>query len=330
MKRLMLALPFLVAACESGVTAPRRSLVPSVATLSVNGTPAVSTNFENFTLGSVNGQQDWLSLGSVNRGCAVYDHAVVSNTYGYASFGLKSLRMSNAVTSGCFGDQTFSGRTPNPAGQTGAAYGGFSLGVLQNHFETEWSFASTVPGAEQPGLSVVGSPDRGDGSRMSWVQMTDTPGGLAVNFYEVRGATNPANFVKSPVAAGLSRAVPHTIRLTMDFVDGPGNDVVRVYVDGALKVTGTSWENYYLYDSEQAPAGNRVPIVNRVLFRTGGPAAPLTKGKGFVIDNLQITTFTVATTKDGCQEGGWMSLRAGDGSSFSNQGDCIQFVNTGR
>jgi hypothetical protein len=36
----------------------------------------------------------------------------------------------------------------------------------------------------------------------------------------------------------------------MDVIDGPSNDVVKVYIDGALVHTGTSWENYYRYDSE--------------------------------------------------------------------------------
>jgi len=40
--------------------------------------------------------------------------------------------------------------------------------------------------------------------------------------------------------------------------------------------------------------------------------------------------FPVATTADQCKKGGWtMSVRA-DGSSFKNQGDCIQYVNTGK
>ena len=40
--------------------------------------------------------------------------------------------------------------------------------------------------------------------------------------------------------------------------------------------------------------------------------------------------FPVATTADQCKKGGWtMTIRA-DGSSFKNQGDCIQYVNTGK
>jgi len=81
--------------------------------------------------------------------------------------------------------------------------------------------------------------------------MTDTPAGLEVNFFDYQsgvaeeGCVTGDNFVSSNVASGLDRTVPHTIRIMMSFVDGPGNDVVRVYVDGVLEHTGTSWEDYF-------------------------------------------------------------------------------------
>ena len=40
--------------------------------------------------------------------------------------------------------------------------------------------------------------------------------------------------------------------------------------------------------------------------------------------------FEVATSKDQCKNGGWQTLKRADGSSFKNQGDCIQYVNTGK
>lgn len=40
--------------------------------------------------------------------------------------------------------------------------------------------------------------------------------------------------------------------------------------------------------------------------------------------------FRVATTKDQCKNGGYNSVKRADGSSFKNQGDCIQYVNTGK
>jgi hypothetical protein len=40
--------------------------------------------------------------------------------------------------------------------------------------------------------------------------------------------------------------------------------------------------------------------------------------------------YAIATSKDACKNGGWQTLRRADGSSFKNQGDCIQYVNTGK
>ena len=84
---------------------------------------AVVVDFDSYTDGSVNGQDDWSSTGP-------YDQAVVANgPPAPASFGTKSLRISNAITSGSFGDQTFSKRLVNAAGETTADENGFALGA---------------------------------------------------------------------------------------------------------------------------------------------------------------------------------------------------------
>ncbi|MHB8840076.1 MAG: hypothetical protein ACYC7F_14125, partial [Gemmatimonadaceae bacterium] len=68
--------------------------------------------FENFALGAVGGQQDWQATAglpaspAVSR-CADYDHAIADPTglltpARSALLGRRSLRMSNAVTSGCY------------------------------------------------------------------------------------------------------------------------------------------------------------------------------------------------------------------------------------
>ncbi len=244
---------------------------------------AYGTNFESFTLGSVDSQEGWVRC----CGSFTYDVAVVSNTppvpdYVYPSFGAQSLRISNAVTNGSYNDMTFSPSLVNDAGESVAntdnnpSY--HSGGTRQPYFEAQWDFASTVPGGEQPGLSVVASPDRGDPGRMSWVQMQDTPTGLQVNFEDYQQAI--ANFVITPVASNLSRTVPHTIKVTVQFVDGASNDIVKVYVDGVLGYTGTTWEDYYR-SIAQLPRS-----VDSLMFRTAGTAAPATLGHGFVIDNF--------------------------------------------
>ena len=346
---LIIALSAAACADRSITDAPQvkdvRSIVPSFTMLPG---AQVAINFEPFSAGlfyypgPIHLQDDWTSFGAANTGshCAVYDHQVVSNmaqtltSYSYPTFGSQSLRISNAVVSGCFGDQTFSKRLDHAAGESDADAGtGWVVvpGTPKSHFEAQWDFASTVPDAEQPGLSVVASPDRGDGSRMSWVQMADTPDGLDINFYDVQGTDNPANFVgPTSVASGLDRTVPHTIRITMDFLQGPSNDVVKVYVDGSLRHTGTSWENYFRYDTEAAAYGGKPPIVNRILFRTGGTpeqAAPATAGKGFVFDAFSMKSRNGPTNANACKNDGWRTF---DDPAFKNQGDCIQFMNTGR
>src|SRR5205807_629012 len=120
--------------------------------------------------------------------------------------------------------------------------------------------------AQQPGLHVSISPDRGDGSRMSYLRFEDGVSGIDVFFDDVQGTINPANFVETQVATGLDRTVPHTVKLTLDTIDGPSNDVVKVYIDGTLVETGTSWENYYRYDSE-ASAEQSPRIVKTVIFQ---------------------------------------------------------------
>ncbi len=318
-----LGLAIIATGCADVPSAPSDAASTPRSSLVVAATSTASVNFENppYTPGTIHLQDGWSSFGAAGSGCAVYDHAVVANSYGIPGFGAQSLRMSNAVTSDCFGDQTFSKAVPIGAGETTAQdVTGSTTSARQTNFEAQWQFASTVPGSEQAGLSVVASPDRGDGARMSWIQMKDLPGGLQVNFYDYQKGV--ADFVFTTVASGLSRSMPHTIKVVMQFVEGPANDVVKVSVDGVLLHTGTSWEDYFR-DEE----GNPTRTVSRVLFRTGGAAAPATTGKGFLIDNMSLATYSAASSADQCKLEGWRSF---NNPTFKSQGDCIQFVNTGK
>ena len=241
-------------------------------------------SFDTFTLGSVNSQGGWGVTGP-------YDQAIVDNVYGYSNFGCKSLRLSNSITSGSFGDQTFSFSNSNEAGEASATNNGFSGGTRQNHFEAQFDIASTIS-TQQSGLSVSISPDRGDGSRMSYLRFDDNSGGIDVTFYDVQGTSNPANFVPTIVATNLTRTIPHTVKYVMDFVDGPSNDIVKIYIDGTLVHTGTSWENYYRYDSE-ASAEQNIRTIDSLLFRASGAAVPATSGNGFLFDNINLVSSTI-------------------------------------
>jgi hypothetical protein len=300
-------------------------------------TSAIDFESPTYVTGTIHAQDGWSSLGSAGGGCEVYDHAVVANAGAPASFGAQSLRISNAVTSGCFGDQTFSKSLVNEAGEPSAEGGGMSGGTRQTRFESGFALASTVPGAEQPGLFFSVSPDRGDGARMSYLRLEDQAGGVHVYFDDYQdfapyggpvGDTNGCggadSFIETDIAT-LDRSVPHTFNFIIDFVDGPRNDVVRIYVDGILRHTGTSWEDYFRY-CESSPTRT----VDSLLFRTSGTAAPATAGRGFLIDNLNLASWTPVaspTAADECKNDGWKTF---NNPAFKNQGDCVSFISNGK
>ncbi|MEP6978055.1 MAG: hypothetical protein ABI948_08380 [Thermoleophilia bacterium] len=270
-----------------------------------------------YVLGDIGGQQDWMKLNPL------FDVKVASvSSYPAASgygFGTQSLRLSDAYTSGTFGDQTFSPGLSSPAGETGAS-----------HFDASLSIGTALA-TEQIGLHTSVSPDDGNGARMSYLRFEDQSNGVHVFFDDV---TDPgplgivANFNETDIAT-LSRTTSHTARFSIDFKPGPGNDVVKIYIDGALKITGTTWEDYYRYDPEAAGSLNQVPPTRKLIFRESGTPNP-NLGKGFLVDGVSLSSSSPAnspTSKDQCKNGGWMTF---DSPSFKNQGDCIQFVNTGK
>ena len=56
----------------------------------------------------------------------------------------------------------------------------------------------------------------------------------------------------------------------------------------------------------------------------------LTIGTGDDCITYNFDPYRVATNKDQCKNGGYNNVKRADGSSFPNQGQCIQYVNTGK
>ncbi len=254
-------------------------------------------NSQGYNTGSINGVNGWSATGA-------YDYGVVANTFGYSNFNDQAFRISNGITSGSFGDWAFATPNTNGAGESGATAGAFSVGTLQNHFEAQFDIASTKPCAQQEGLRFSVSPDRGDGSRMSYLRFEDSAGGLDVFFDDVTGADDASiNFNETQIANDLDRSIPHKVKFVMDFVDGPSNDVVKIYIDGTLVHTGTSWENYYRYDNE-ASAEQSPRIVKTLIFQARGTAVPANTGKGYLVDNLTLSSSTPVPAPQGGGGGG--------------------------
>ncbi len=250
-------------------------------TLASAGIASAESNAINFDsdydAGNINGQHGWSNTGAYDVAVANVSSFVNASAFG---FGTKAIRISNAVASRSFGDQAFAPSLGQAAGEAG-----------KNHFEASFDIGSTMP-AQQPGLVNSFSPDNGQGGRMSYLRFEDQTDGIHVFFADYSVGSD---FSDLDIAT-LDRTSAHHVRYSMDFVAGPGNDVVQIFVDGNLEHTGTSWEDYYRFDSE---ASGAVPATTTMLFRAGGDPVSANVGHGYLIDNISIVSSdTVQCTMD--------------------------------
>jgi hypothetical protein len=217
-------------------------------------------------------------------------------------------RMSNATTSGTYSSQVFSATAGQVAGETNAALWNdrgtigssptspqFGAYATTNTFYSKVAFRSAT-GAAQSGLALTLSASAKQATvRMSWLQLQDTGSGFNVNFFE-SGGNGAFAATSTTIASGLSYADLHTLEMGITFVDGVntvggqvfGNDIVRIWLNGSLIHTGTTWESYY-YNNEGIPAGTpRLQAVDSMLFRSAGTAALGTSGNGFYFEDFAI------------------------------------------
>jgi len=251
---------------------------------------------QGYMLGDINGQPMTSNLpnGKWQKADPTFDVKVVSvsgypNAAGFG-FGSQALRISDAFTTGAFGDQTFSPGLGDEAGESGADNAGLSGGLRQPHFAASFLIGTTVLG-EQPGLHMSVSPDRGDGSRMSYLRFEDQSDGVHVFFDDVvnKGPVGTVSTFREYEIATLSRSTSHLIQFSMELKDGAANDTVKIYIDSRLVKTGTSWEDYYRYDPEASAHGGKVPTVDKLIFRESGDPHPGNAATGgFLIDRVTL------------------------------------------
>lgn len=107
----------------------------------------------------------------------------------------------------------------------------------------------------------------------------------------------------------------------------------RNYDDGGTCTVsaGAGGPPFYTLAGIQAACPNAVAVKFGVNVGSFNPSydvyADMVNFNGTTYD---FEPFVVPTNASQCKNGGWQSLRRPDGSTFKNQGDCIQFVNTGR
>jgi hypothetical protein len=228
----------------------------------------------------------WSESGPYDANVVLVTSYAAAAAYGYGS---QAFQISDAVTSGSFGDQVFSPGLGDEAGESGASNAGLSGGLRQPHFAASF-LIGTAKSTLQPGLHLSVSPDRGDGARMSYLRFEDQADGVHVFFVDVvdKGPVGTVATFREYDVATLTRTSSHLIQFSMELKDGAANDTVKIYIDSRLVKTGTSWEDYYRYDPEQTPTGNEVPTIDKLLFRAGGGMNPGDLGQGFLFDRVTL------------------------------------------
>ena len=139
-----------------------------------------------------------------------------------------------------------------------------------------------------------------------------------------RGSSYPSNPCPSPSAVPNSCRTPIYITTSgwytfeHHFIDG-GADGLRVDMS-ILDSSGTEVASWTIYsgDPVSTVGGNRYGWF------------PNQEIVDLPIDNSALVSANPPATKDDCKKGGWANLTRADGSTFKNQGDCIQYVNTGK
>jgi hypothetical protein len=227
-----------------------------------------SSSSPAYTVGNIDGQNSWSNTGGYDANVANVSSFPAASAYG--AYGDQALQISNAKTSGSFGDQTFAPLLANPAKQ----------GTSLTHFVATFSIGTTTT-AQQSNLSISVSPDNGQGARMSYLRFDDQADGVHVFFDDLR---NTKAFKERDIAT-LTRGVPHTIGFSLDLK--ASTDSAKITIDGKSAASGTTWESYYPL------AGEPVPNVATMLFRSSStplagvyPQYPDNAGHGFLIDNL--------------------------------------------
>ena len=106
----------------------------------------------------------------------------------------------------------------------------------------------------------------------------------------------------------------------------------RTYSNGTCSTTaGAGGPPFYTLAAIQSACPNAVAVGFGVNVGTFNPSYNVESDLvQFNNTTYNFEPYEVATDKDQCKKDGWKDVTRANGSSFKNQGDCIQYVNTGK
>ena len=208
---------------------------------------SLTQGFEGFTPQTpLLSAEGWTYTGGAN-----YDVGITAAADGIDG---QSVRISNGTMSGSFGDWLNSKPLDTPATEGG----------LQK-FTTEFQIKS-VTGTNQ-GMSMNIAPQTAGGARMTNLRFEDRADGIHVIFSDVLNLDEVVGYYpaeedwRNVDIATLSYAGTHNVKIVMNLIPGPHNDVVQVYIDGSAGlVPGRPGEA--AFDGFYAPVDNQ-PTINK-------------------------------------------------------------------
>lgn len=246
----------------------------------------------------------------------------------------KVWRLSDQTETGNLQNRPHAPQSGGFSGETGAIDDFGSESPTSDEYSAKLDFRSAT-GTAQMGMVIEVTGACGDDCRHGFVRIIDTGAGFDLRLFDTgdnTGTGSCVNFVPHDAALGLSYTDWHTLEIDVTFVEGfatatpgeQGNDVVEVFVDGTKVLTGTSWETCYAFTGSGEPRG-----IDRLAFSRASEVQSAAGG-GLYFDNVEVADALPQRgppdpqTKDDCKDGGWMEF------GFDNQGECVQFVNTGK
>lgn len=269
-KLLMPAL-FILAILLSGCGGSGGSTASSPATIACSTETFTSATY---TAGSINAQNGWFVDPAAN-----FDEAIV-DTSSNACRGKGVWKLSNKVSSSGFGNQPLSPQQGTSAGESTVrdSGGGDSMAI-------SFYIRTISVNADGSAFTLSLSPDSAD--RHTYLRfVNDEDSDRGFRMFGVDGAALASHDVKNNMARGIWMH----IKIESENPDGSSNDIVRVYVNGNLVDTYTSWEDW----RTALPATTL--SISRVLFRISSlPSAEgafaNNQAQGFYFDDFKQWTY---------------------------------------
>lgn len=250
-------------------------------------------NFEDFAAGPIgSGENGWSFIGSGK------DQTVVDLG------GNNAFRMSSDPSI-----PDFSGPyTPALAGAAGES----TTTADFNSFQVTFDFWAADPTGDNSRLEVdLGTASGSDRNNFLVIEATAAGVRIAVadalpdgNFDTGPDINNFAAFTGNrTLIDGLDPAGQYSLTMVLRAVDGPNNDVIDIYLNGALIGTSTTFENYRDALGGTHEDNAEANQVSRLFFRGSAGGAPVDgpggQNEGFFFDNIAYSAFNAGAGASG-------------------------------